>query len=204
MVGQEVRRFAPYIAGAIIALLVGFILAPSPELPREVALGTIVIPEEVFAHELEQLEPPKGLGKITRKEVDPSTHAVAPNAAGAVVEEFIAAAEALPDALAAASDTVCLGVGGKAEIRGWLFKTVELELLGACSNRDGTIDRYRGRDPRWTYQDGSPRVSVARAPDLSTVATVAGAGALGYGLGARDPYALLGGSVAVLVGWLLK
>lgn len=191
------KRFAPYLAGGAIALLLWLAFRPVPKLPPEVALGTIVIPAELWQRQLEDLSNRKGAEKITRKEVKPTSHAAAAGASASLVDQFVAAAvgagSMLPesgvhpplqstgdrDSTAAnarlpPADTVCLGAGG--QLRG-----KSLTLLSACApDGAGLIDRFHGRNFDWSYKSGQLSVSVSRGPDVRLLAQLALFFAAGY------------------------
>lgn len=168
----QVNRLAPYLAGAVIALVLWLAFRPVPDLPPEVAIGTIVIPPALFQKQLEDVGTRRGNERVTRREVRPTTHAVAPGAASSIVDRFVAAAVdtpiASPDDLPArgtenestpqplARDTVCVGVGGSLRGR-------NLALYSACApGGGGMIDRYNGGNFDWSYESGRLNVSASR------------------------------------------
>lgn len=167
-------------------------------MPKEVALGTIVIPPELFKRELEAVGKPKGLGRLTRKEADPISHAVAKGAAAPIVDRFLAAAvvdspKVLTDLLAVDSvtgnpgiptqpkDTVYLGLGYEQRRR--FLRSDELKVFSVrMPGADGTIDVYHGDNARVSYESGKPRVNTSRF-DVVRFAEWALFAAVGYASG---------------------
>jgi hypothetical protein len=85
------KRIAYPLLCAIAGALLFFLLMPAPKPDRAFALGA-QIPAKPFTDELHDIGTRTGIEKISRKEVIPSTHAIAKGAAAPIVDRFLAAA----------------------------------------------------------------------------------------------------------------
>lgn len=186
------------IASLIGIVIVGIVKWPEPELEKQLAIGTLQIPAEYWQHQLEGLGKPKGIRKLTRKEADPTSHAVAKGAAAPIVDRFLAAAvvdspKVLTDLLAVDSvtgnpgiptqpkDTVYLGLGYEQRRR--FLRSDELKVFSVrMPGADGTIDVYHGDNARVSYESGKPRVNTSRF-DVVRFAEWALFAAVGYASG---------------------
>lgn len=82
------KRIAPYLAGALIALLLVFVLRPLPKSDPIVALGTLTLTEKQINALEPKAEAPKGIHKITTSVAKPILKAEAKGAAKETVTSF--------------------------------------------------------------------------------------------------------------------